>query len=165
VKNARLIAAYVSLVGLPALALIGVLRTGGRLTAPPFIGGAWTVESDMKALAAIPCAGAVIHGQAPVLAISQSGGYLYAGLGDPADTSLAGSVEGREIAIRISNTTAVAAGLCRADNPVMLTAKLERDKDTATLIGEITAAGCADCRPVTFRASRKTAAATPQVRP
>lgn len=163
-KNTRLIAAYVSLVGLPVLALIGVLRTGGRLTAPPFIGGTWTVESDMKALAAIPCAAAVIHGQAPVLAISQSGRYLYAGLGDPDETSLAGSVEGREIAIGISNATAVAAGLCRPDNPVMLAAKLERDKDTATLIGEVTAAGCADCRPVPFRAFRTTPAATPKVR-
>jgi hypothetical protein len=165
VKNSKLIGAYVSLVGLPVLALIGTLRTGRRLTAPPFIGGTWTVESDMKALAAIPCAAAAIKGPAPVLAISQSGRYLYVGLGDPADTSLAGSVEGRKIAIRISNATAVAAGLCRPGNPVTLAARIESEKDSATLIGEITAAGCVDCRPVPFRAFRKTAAATPKVHP
>src|SRR2546425_9400647 len=76
IRNKNVVIAYVCLVGIPVLAVIGILDAGYNLRAPIAVGGTWDVQGDLHALATAPCAASLGNSQPRVLEISQSGKYL-----------------------------------------------------------------------------------------
>ena len=54
-SNRNFIIAYILLVGLPVLGLVGVLKTGRGVAAPISLDGTWTLQADSSRLASLPC--------------------------------------------------------------------------------------------------------------
>src|SRR5262249_17892730 len=73
VSKAKLIISYVCLVGMPLLALLGILRAGQSLYAPPSLGGSWYLEADLGNLANGPCRDLLGRVTQPFMTICQSG--------------------------------------------------------------------------------------------
>ncbi len=69
-SNRNFIIAYILLVGLPILGLVGILKTGRGKSAPISVDGTWTFQADPSRLAALPCGKSLATSD---LAISQSG--------------------------------------------------------------------------------------------
>src|ERR1700674_3788195 len=83
VKRPNLIGAYVALVGVPLLALLGVLRTGSRLTAPPFVNSSGHVASDVNTHAAGPDLFILVAQIAVIILASRAVGYLFQKMAQP----------------------------------------------------------------------------------
>ena len=143
--------AYVGFVGIPLLALIGILDAGHDLRAPFAIGGAWNVQGDWKPLLSNLCGVWTESSQDRTLEISQSGKYLSVTF-----DSLQGSgfIEARR----------VTAGQLRPKKPVScsqgevslnVTAQYESANGVDALIGTVAVNGCPRCAPVPFRAVRR----------
>jgi hypothetical protein len=129
----RTMVLYVGLVGVPLAGLVGVLRAGVGLAAPPAIGGAWVVEVGA-------CPGL------ERLEIDQSGRFLRARAGGAAsDAQLDGA--------RITATLRPAEGPC-AGQTIALHGRFTEDVLTGTLRSE--ACTCApSAGPRSFRARRE----------
>jgi Kef-type K+ transport system membrane component KefB len=83
VKRPNLIVVYVALVGVPLLALLAVLRTGSRLTAPPFFNSSGNVASDVNAHAAGPDLFILVAQIAVIILASRAVGYLFQKMAQP----------------------------------------------------------------------------------
>src|SRR5207245_2606549 len=70
--NRNFIIAYVVLVGLPILGLVGVLKTGRTLGAPFSVDGTWKLQADAVRLQALPC-GKSLASPDIAMSVSQSG--------------------------------------------------------------------------------------------
>src|SRR2546430_13404224 len=70
--NRDFIIAYVVLVGLPILGLVGVLKTGRTLGAPFSVDGTWKLQADAVRLQALPC-GKSLASPDIAMSVSQSG--------------------------------------------------------------------------------------------
>jgi Kef-type K+ transport system membrane component KefB len=81
VKRLKLIAAYALLVGVPVLALFGVLRTGGRLTAPALIHFSGDVASGVNAPS--PNLFILVAQIAVIVLASRAVGYLFRKMAQP----------------------------------------------------------------------------------
>jgi hypothetical protein len=132
IKN-NLTSGYVLFVGIPLLILIGVLRAGSGLSAPPAVSGEWTVEPTTN-----KCAGPA------AVTISQTGADLIVTFNDPPKTTLAGRLESGQISA-VSST----AGACR---PLHLEAAIVGKPGRRSLEGRLSFDGCNTCAPVPFRA-------------
>ncbi|MGA3040270.1 MAG: hypothetical protein ABSF54_05690 [Bryobacteraceae bacterium] len=93
---------YVLFVGIPLLILIGTLRAGANLSAPPAVSGEWTIDP-----APGNCAGP------PDMSIYQTGADVLIALNDPQKTTLAGKLEGGLIAA--ASTTTGCGGASRLE--------------------------------------------------
>ena len=150
---------YVSLVGLPALAIAGVLRAGQRLRSPVFVGGTWTVERRSKDSL---CNSSLIKSDGAVLIISQTGSHLLLTLNDEDRTTFAGE-------IRDATITASAARPS-SDAPVdvhnlggvsiQFHAAVERGGGSDQLLGTLTFPDCPASAVMSFSAQRQAAGAT-----
>ena len=85
------VALYILAVGLPILAIFGLLYLGEDLEAPMSVGGTWAIESSGA------CDFAPIAKASPALEISQSGPRLEIELGDAGRTVLHGDLEGARV--------------------------------------------------------------------
>jgi hypothetical protein len=121
------VAAYLLLVGLPVLGLLGILEAGRGIPAPLSIAGDWTLEFDPAAQCATGPAGL----RQPALNISQSGTGALITVNDGHATMLEATVNG---------TTLTAKSL---------TATISGKPGARTLEGKMNFDGCA---PVAFRA-------------
>jgi hypothetical protein len=117
-------------VGLPVLALLGILEAGRNIRAPLSIAGDWTLEFDPAA----GCANGPADLRQPALNISQSGSEALITLNDGHATSLEATVNGA--VLKAGSLTASIAGKPAA----------------RTLAGAMNFAGCA---PVPFRGVRQ----------
>src|SRR5436190_22296706 len=70
-SNRKFFIAYVLLVGLPILGLVGILKSGRAMAAPISVDGTWALQADPAGLASLPCGKSLT---ASDLVISQSGG-------------------------------------------------------------------------------------------
>jgi hypothetical protein len=124
------VAAYLLLVGVPVLGLLGILEAGRAIPAPLSISGDWTLEFDPAA----HCA----HGPAglrqPVLNISQSGTQALITVNDGHATTLEATIGGATLTAK------------------SLTASIAGKPDARTLEGRMNFDGCT---PVAFRAVRQ----------
>ena len=127
--------AYLVLVGLPMLGLLGILEAGRNISAALAIGGDWNLE-----FAADPqCASGSATLRQPALSISQSGREAQITLNDGHATTLPAILNGNVVSAKL------------------LTATVTGKPESRTIEGRISLAGCA---PVAFRAVR----ASPQKR-
>src|SRR5688500_7765836 len=92
----RSLIAYLALVGLPLVGLIGVLRAGDGLEAPRSVGGVWELDPDLVR-SAPPCYG-FSNSDLPLrMQISQSGTRAAVSFNDRLETRLSVRIEGDSI--------------------------------------------------------------------
>jgi hypothetical protein len=134
---------YVLLVGVPVLAVLGVLRVGQQLRSPIFVGGTWNVERSPKTGAASKCSESFILSDRTVLTISQSGSRLLLTLDNENRTTLTGEIRNTTItattARLVSNASLDAQG--RSDASIQIHATVEEGSGSERLLGLRTSIG------------------------
>ena len=143
----RLLLGYLSLVGLPLLALVGTLRKGEGLKAPPFLAGEWRMQ-PVSSSQGSPCEWPFTDPGA-TLTIVQSG------------TDVTVTVEGRQSFStrmedgRISGTALGSErGTCKAGADLQLRAVPAESAGRRILTGQLSVVGCAACKPIEFSGSK-----------
>jgi hypothetical protein len=129
-------AAYLALVGLPAAALIVVLRAGAALEPPPPVGGEWVVDASRELVA---CMG-FEHGSA--VTIEQSGPYVRVHAG-------ASYADGRMEGGRASVALRAPKGACAE-----LAVELDFAAEDDLLAWNAHSPSCAACGPISFSTHR-----------
>ena len=137
---------YLLLVGIPVLAIAGILNYGGRLEAPPPIGGSWQLAPSVPTGSGHACLD-IPSGTA--LEISQSGVYLALILKDPFNARFSGRIEHAQV--EATGGAAWASGCF--GHPLVLRAHLQTEGGEARLVGSLAAAKCGACSPILFRAA------------
>ena len=159
-KKRKLVADYVIFVGVPLLALAGILRVGSHLTAPVALHGNWSVQADFAPWQNVPCAAPLLSSQPLRLRIDQAGSNLTFTLNDPARTALPGTIEGLSLSttflagqVRAASVPLPDAGCLGAQSLRIQAAANQREKQR-TLAGTLRLEGCASCPPIAFSATR-----------
>jgi hypothetical protein len=129
---------YVLFVGVPLLILIGTLRAGADLSAPPAVSGDWTVEPAPN-----KCAESLANASQPALSIYQTGSNLLIAFNDPRKTTLAGKLEDGSV-------TAVSA--TTGGHALRLEAAVSGKPGHRSLQGRLSFDGSNACASVPFRA-------------
>lgn len=137
---------YLGLVGLPALGVGVIIRTGRDLTPPISVGGRWAVSAAPAAGADIPelASPPGTPGQHP-LVIVQSGVRLDVSLGEHGLATPTGHLDGDHL-----QATLATGGEAK----VALSATVTRDGVERQLAGELRRVDCESCPPVPFTAAR-----------
>ena len=142
----RFVIAYTFLVALPVMGLLGVLRTGKRLTAPMSVDGTWALQADLTRLAELTC------GDHSSLSIAQSGKTLEIGLAGGWKT--VGTIEGNSLRAAFTPSGGTAKS-CNAGFSVNAT--LARDSNPKVMTGTLSVTDCPACAPLNFQATRRPA--------
>ncbi|MBZ5598006.1 MAG: hypothetical protein LAN83_06765 [Acidobacteriia bacterium] len=146
--------AYMSLVLLPVMGLVGVLKHGHRLTAPLSVEGVWKVQADDARLAALPC-GALVANADSTFTISQSGTYLVLDFNNRSKASVPAVLDGTTIKAAIAPAADKASDSdCGADRTLTLSATVDPQADPRSLVGMLSVNDCPSCTPVEVRAVR-----------
>ncbi|HEY7616305.1 MAG TPA: hypothetical protein VH744_05845 [Terriglobales bacterium] len=90
----RLVAGYFTLVGLPLLVVLLVLKLGEGITAPLTIDGAWVMEAQAEPVASGDCSGFFQQFAGRTLTVTQSGRFLSASWEHRPDATLRGELAG-----------------------------------------------------------------------
>lgn len=147
-KN-NILLAYVCLVGIPLLALLGILYAGRNLYAPIALGGAWHLQADLRPPNLNECTPAVDAARHSVLIISQSGKYLTLVLHRLQGS---GTLQNGSIIVDLSGSTVAV--------PIRLDAHVGGLVDHDLMTGTINVKGCPARKAVPFRAVRRGLSAT-----
>ena len=148
--NRNFVIAYILLVGVPLLALAGVLKSGRRLNAPFSVDGAWKMDAKTAHASATPYGDFLSSISNSPVSISQSGTSLVIGLGGKTTT---GTLYGKTIKAQFVGTNPNATDC--SDRSLALTATLDPLTEPRTLRGRVSVEGCASCAPVEFRAVKQ----------
>lgn len=144
---------YLALVGVPLLALFAILKTGGGIAANPSVAGDWNVAADFSSLGAAPCGPLLATVHQPAFSITQSGREMTLTLNNSYKTVLAARVSGSRL---ITNGPTIRAGAgCPDPQAIRISAEISGEREARSLEGTANVAGCADCKPMTFRATRQ----------
>lgn len=142
------VVAYILLVGLPLLALAGVLRSGRHLSAPLSVDGTWNIETNGSKPTNLACDDISSLLNSPLL-ISQSGRSLEVSFkGKP---PAAGSLDDKELksSVTVSNKPECGNG------QIALTAVVDPKSEPRSLNGQFSFPACQTCAAVNFRAVRQ----------
>jgi hypothetical protein len=142
---------YLTFVGVPFLALLGILRVGERLTPPRAVHGQYAVTFDSSGSGR--CVYDMLRDGEQRLNVSQSGPRLELSSGD---LLLDGSIEVDNIqaAAPLGDGAKPGSGSCLTADTLIVAAVLERTTEATQLSGQFRMPGCATCAPVPFRAVR-----------
>jgi len=156
--NRNFVLAYIFLVALPVLGLVGVLKSGRTLSAPFSVDGAWKIGPGADAISASPCATFLSSVLNAPISISQSGKTLVVVVSGGARTTT-GTIEGKIIkaefaAADLPVVDRSATADC-GDRGLALTATLDPMAEPRTLDGTLVVEGCGSCAPMKFRAIRQ----------
>jgi len=153
--NRNFVMAYIVLVGLPLLGLVGVLRNGRTLSAPVSVEGRWTFQADPRQPVYQPCLQALISLPNPGMTISQSGKSLVVSLHDPARLTGSGIIEGSTIHASLLPPRGVANGTdCSGEQALSFAAAIDPKTDPKSLAGTLSVSLCSSCAPLPFHATR-----------
>jgi len=160
-KKRKLVTDYILFVGIPLLALVGILRAGKHLTAPVALHGNWSVLADFSPWQGVPCGALLINTRPLLLRIDQSGSDLTLTLNDPARTTLPGIIDGFSLSTTFSagrGGTAPAprpdAG-CLGSQSLRIQAAVKQHEKQRSLAGTFNLDGCASCPAIAFSATRQ----------
>jgi hypothetical protein len=153
----KIISAYVFFVGMPLLALVGILRAGAHLTPPLAVRGDWFVLADFNSWRRALCEARLTNVLQPLLNITQSGKDIAIKLNDAEKVVMVGTING---------TTLVAAhpgALGKIELIPMpsrgcslrLQAEVRDQGKQRSLTGTFTLDGCASCPSLAFSAIRQ----------
>ena len=152
-RKRNFIGAYVLLVGLPVLGLVGVLKSGRGIAAPLSLDGTWTLQADPTRLAGLPC-GKSLAASDLVMAISQSGGRFTVILGNGAKSTGSGVLVGTTLKASVLPSLSDDAQ-CRGHELALL-ASVDPKSNPRSFSGTISVNDCANCKAVEFRALQRT---------
>ena len=159
-KKRKLVTDYILFVGIPLLALVGILRAGKHLTAPVALHGNWSVLADFSPWQGVPCGALLINSQPLLLRIDQSGSNLTLTLNDPAKTALPATIEGFSLSTTFSTGRGGTAPAPRPDDGCLgsqslrIQAAVNQHEKQRSLAGTFRLDGCASCPPIAFSATR-----------
>jgi hypothetical protein len=158
--NRNFIIAYVLLVALPIVGLLGVLKTGHTLTAPISVDGLWQLQADPARLASLPCGKTLGQNPETALAISQSGKNFTLSLANGPKSIASGMLDGTTLKASVVPTApwSEEAG-CGASHELSLVATVNVKAEPRSLDGTLSVSDCPTCAPVEFRAIRLAPAA------
>lgn len=157
-SNRNFALAYVFLVALPIAGLVGILRSGRHLTAPPSIDGAWAVHATPSKSAPAPCMKELAFDTDTRATISQSGRNFGINVGKAAGT---GVITGTTLRASLGPVSPASAGSsCGSSDSVLLTATIDANSSPRTFSGALSVAGCGTCEPVQFHALKQLPAQT-----
>jgi hypothetical protein len=88
----RPILLYLSLVGIPVLGILGLLRMGQTLSAPVSLAGTWSAQLSLPDPHDSPGGDPLLHSGSTILSVSQSGPHLLISFDDNQRTTLVGNV-------------------------------------------------------------------------
>jgi len=149
--NRNFVIAYIFLVGLPVLGLVGVLKSGHGLTAPYSIDGSWKIEPrSSPASYASSCPKFFSSIFSAPFSISQSGKTVVISLNDGRTST--GTLEGKALEAQFPRTDN--SGAECGDRSLSLTATLDPRTEPRTLTGTLSVENCAGCS-LEFRAVRQ----------
>jgi len=156
--NRNFIIAYILLVALPIVGLVGILKSGRALAAPISIDGVWQLQADPVQLAALPCQKALAYGSDTSLAISQSGKNFSLTLNNGSRLTASGAIEGTTLTASLNSAAAPTAenGVCGQSGELLLVATVNPKTDPRSLAGTLSVNNCPVCVPVKFSAVRVT---------
>jgi len=149
------------LVGVPVLAVSGVLRVGERLRPPIFVGGTWNIEQAAPTDADSLCGDSLINPNRTILTISQSGSHLTLMLNDENRTTFAGEIRDASIVATITRLTSDPSLDAQGFSPasVEFHATVERSSESDRLLGALTSRDCPTSALTSFTATRLAATA------
>jgi Kef-type K+ transport system membrane component KefB len=156
-----LLITYLGLVGVPLLALFGILRTGMYVTPNTSVGGPWNIETDFSSLANLPCGSLLASVRQPAFDITQSGQDLTLTLNNSQRTTLPASLDGLTLATtqtgrdRSELAQGSSAG-CTDPQSIRVEATVSGQRETRSMTGTMSLNGCTACKPAFFRAVRQT---------
>jgi len=153
-----LVLTYLGLVGIPLLALVGILRVGANLHPPISIAGPWNVDLDSSSLSNTPCVVQLTSSQPLAFDITQSGRDLTIALNNPQKTSLLAGLEGLHLAgnhseVFVSNTNDAPG--CAESGEVNIAATIIREGDSRSMTGTLNFSRCPGCQSIAFHAVRQ----------
>ena len=153
--NQRFVVAYVLLVGIPLLGLLGALRLGRYLTAPTSVDGVWEISEDPEGSTPDECAESTDRGRKMALTISQSGSNLVASLSSDSLNTADGQIADNTITIPSLNVTNPDKNNCGKGRLFSLVATVSQATSPAKMDGLFVAQGCDSCRSLRFSAVRR----------
>jgi hypothetical protein len=155
-ENRNFILAYIFLVGLPVLILVGVLKSGRTLSAPFSVDGTWKFQTQASQASVSPCSNFFAQVSNQPLTISQSGNVLVITLNNGAKTTT-GALDGKSLKAQFTGAPDSNSANC-SDRALTLTATLDPQTDPRTLRGTLSAENCSSCS-LEFNAARQPRAA------
>ncbi len=155
--NRNFIFAYVLLVGLPLVGLVGVLKSGRALKAPISVDGLWQLQADPTRLASFSCGKDLTVDPDIALAISQSGKNFTLSLSNGLKSAGSGVIDGTTLKASLVPFVGSAeeAG-CGNGREVSLVATVNPKTNPRSLVGMLSVDRCPSCTSIEFRAIRQT---------
>jgi hypothetical protein len=150
--NRMVVLFYILLVGLPILALVGVLRKGRTVAAPISVDGTWKLQTNSGSL---PCGKSSTGNSDQTLAISQSGESFTLNLAGAQKAPIFGVLTGTTLKASGPSSAWPAENGCAAGHEFSLIATVDPKANPRALVGTISLNDCASCTPVEFRALRQ----------
>jgi hypothetical protein len=157
----KIISAYVFFVGMPLLALVGILRAGAHLTPPLAVRGRWFVSADFSSWRSAPCEARLANAPEPLLNITQSGKDLTIQLNDTETVVMVGTINGGTVMAAYPDAlgkialTPMPGNACPSPKLLRLQANVEGQGKQRSLNGTLAMDGCAGCPSLAFRAFRQ----------
>jgi hypothetical protein len=150
--NRNFIIAYILLVGLPILGLVGILKRGHKITAPVSVDGVWKLHADAAHLAALPCGKSLAAAPDIAMAISQSGGNFTWSLVDGPKSAGSGVLEGATLkAAVVPSAPWSSEADCGRGHEFTLLATVDPKTTPRSLTGTLSLNDCPSCGTVEFR--------------
>jgi hypothetical protein len=152
----KLFLLYITLVGVPLVGLLGILRVGETLDVPVSIGGIWSVDASTAQGVQRSCTPIELPHERPEMTVFQSGRHVQLQFNDIARTSLTGRLHARTLTVRqVLPSEAKVENICGAAMPAVLHVQLQRGTGEADqLSGSWRMPECDVCSPLPFRALR-----------
>lgn len=153
-----MIVAYVCLVGIPLLGLVGILHGGRRLRAPLSVGGNWNLTADFSPWTGKPCGDLLAGIKQPAFNISQSGAMLVFTLNDPQAATFDGTLRGTELTAGADASSVSVSDACSPAEAISMNAVVGETGVQAALSGTLRLRSCDTCAPLAFKAIRQASA-------
>lgn len=155
-NNRNFILAYTLLVALPLVGLIGILKSGRKLSAPVSVDGMWALQLNWNQLASLPCGKTLAEAPETALAISQSGKNFTLNLNNGPKSIASGVLEGTALKASIVPAQAWSAEAgCGNGRELSLVATVDPQSEPRSLNGSLSISDCPSCGSVNFRATRQ----------
>jgi hypothetical protein len=124
---------YLTLVGLPILGILGLLRAGQNLSAPISVAGTWEAQLSFPNP---PPDEPTIRPGPKVLTISQSGTHLFLAFDEK--TKLVGSIDDKTISAALSDGPGSTNTLSLSPTAIYFRGRIHRGTESDQLLGVIT---------------------------
>ena len=153
-SNRKFVLAYLLLVILPLIGLVGILRAGRTVTAPVSIDGLWSLRVDSAQIDSLPCGKALAAIPDKTMAIMQSGKTFVVTIPGGPNLTAAGTLEGTTLRAALVPARESRES-CAVGSELSLLATVDRRVDSNVLTGTLSAPNCQSCASVGFQAERQ----------